>query len=270
MQKQTQRLCLLLGVVVIAAFNLAVNAADQATVEEVETLRTNLKKWLETRQLISQEEKKWKEQKQLLQDRVDLMKSQITKIEDKIEKAKKDLESTQEKKEKLQKERDTVQASLSVFENSVEGMEVSTLRLVKQLPSPVKKKVEMFSQEIPEKGEDTPLSIANRYINMMGIMNEVNKFAKNVKVTTEVREMDGKESVEVKVIYFGLGAAYFCNQDGSIGGMGHPTVDGWKWERRDEIAPLVASQIARYRNEKPAQYDALPVKVTNTTGTAEQ
>ncbi len=63
------------------------------------------------------------------------------------------------------------------------------------------------------------------------------------------------------MIYFGLGAAYFCNKDGAIGGVGKPTSKGWRWQRRDEIAAVVSSAIARYRDDKQPKYVPLPVEV---------
>ena len=38
-------------------------------------------------------------------------------------------------------------------------------------------------------------------------------------MTTEVRELENDTSVEVNVMYFGIGQAYFSNKDGTIGGV---------------------------------------------------
>ncbi|MBN1830781.1 MAG: DUF3450 family protein [Deltaproteobacteria bacterium] len=235
------------------------NPVDENT--EIGPLRDVLEKWVETKQLISSEKQKWQNQKEVLTDRTRLLESQVQDLDRKIKETREAIEKTGEKREELSAKYKQLESAGSLLRERIALLEAKTLRLLSQLPNPVQEQVEPLSQEIPADPERTELPLSTRYQNLIGVLNYVNKFNNAVTVTTEVRELNGNQTVEVKVMYLGLGQAYFSNDTATVGGVGHPTTNGWKWERRDNIAPAVSSAIAMYNNEKPADYVALPVEI---------
>jgi hypothetical protein len=228
---------------------------------EMGPLRDVLEKWVETKQLISREKQKWQNQKEILTDRTRLLESQAQDLDRKIEEAKGAIEKTGEKREELKDKYEKLESAISLLRDRIALLETKTLRLLSNLPDPVREQVEPLSQEIPEDPEQTTLPLSTRYQNLIGVLNYINKFNNAITMTTEVRKLTGNQSVEVKVMYLGLGQAYYSNDTATVGGLGRPTAEGWKWERRDNIAPAVSSAIAMYNNEKPADYVALPVDI---------
>jgi hypothetical protein len=228
---------------------------------EIGPLRDVLEKWVETKQLISREKKTWQAQKDVLIDRTQLLEGQVQDLHGKIEETRAAINKTEEKRDALSAEHEKLESAVSLLREEITLLESRVLRLLGQLPEPVQEQVEPLSQEIPTDPERTELSLSIRYQNLIGVLNFINKFNNAITLTTEIRRLDADQAVEVKVMYIGLGQAYFSNDAATVGGVGRPTTKGWKWKRRDKIAPSVSSAIAMYNNEKPADYVALPVEI---------
>ncbi len=239
----------------------ALAAADKSG--DIDSLRSVLEKWVETKQLISSEKQNWCSQKEVLIDRTKLLEGQVRDLNAKIEDAETTIGKTEEKREALSVQHEKLTSAVSILRDVIARLESRTLKLLVRLPEPVQEQVAPLSQEIPKDMEASTLSLSTRYQNLIGVLNYINKFNNAVTLTTEVRKLDSAQAVEVKVIYLGLGQAYFSNDTATIGGMGRPTDTGWEWERRDDIAPAVSSAIAMYNNEKTADYVALPVEIEN-------
>lgn len=259
MKKQHIALILLVSIMLGIGFSAEGVAADNNS--EMAALRTALEKWVETKQMISREKQKWQAQKEVLIDRTRLLESQVQDLDGKIEEERVAVDKAEQKRDKLTAEYEKLESALGLLRERIAPMEQRVLKLLKQLPDPLKEQVEPLSQEIPTDPERTELPLSNRYQNLMGVLNFINKFNSAITVTTEVRKLERDQTLEVKVMYFGLGQAFFCNDAATVGGVGRPTTDGWKWERRDKIAPTVASAITMYNNEKPADYVALPIEI---------
>ncbi len=229
----------------------------------MDSLRSVLEKWVEAKQLISKEKQNWEAQKEVLTDRVGLLEGQVRDLREKIAKAEADIGNTEEKRGNLSAEHEKLASALSMLQELIVKLEARTLTLLARLPEPVQEQVAPLSQEIPVNPERTTLSLSTRYQNLIGVLNYINKFNNAITLTTEVRTLEGSQPVEVKVMYVGLGLAYFSNDAATIGGIGYPSSDGWTWERRDNIAPAVSSAMAMYNSEKTADYVALPVEIEN-------
>lgn len=255
-------LFILLVLTVLGLYGYAATAGVAENIA-MEPLRDVLEKWVETKQLISREKQQWETQKEILAERTRLLDRQAGELEDKIKKLRTDMEKSEEKGKHLAKEHEKLEAGISVLEKWIGRLEIQVVKLLSQLPDPLQKQVKPLSQEIPANPKSTELSVSIRYQNLIGILNFMNKFNNAVTVTTEIRKLNGDQAVEVEVMYLGLGQAYFSNQATTVGGVGHPTLQGWKWERCDDIAPAVSSAIAMYNNQQPADYVSLPVEIVD-------
>ena len=98
-------------------------------------------------------------------------------------------------------------------------------------------------------------------MNIIGILNELNKFNHEITVTSEVRQLPDGSSVEVTAMYVGLGQAYYVNANGTIAGLGRPSANGWVWEPANEAAGKIMDVINILKNEKVATFIPLPVEV---------
>lgn len=228
--------------------------------EDLDITKETLSKWVETRRLISEEKEKWELEREMLGDRIDLVRTEKDSLTKKIHETQSLITDADKKREDLVKENDALKSASATLANRIFTLERGVLALLPALPDPVQDRLKPLSQRIP-KTEETDLSLSERYQNMIGILNELNKGANEITVVSEVRKLEGGSTVEVQTLYIGYACAYYCSNKGDVAGTGHPTSKGWKWQPDNSIARQVADSIAILKNEKVAEFVPLPVHV---------
>jgi len=241
----------------IAAF-AGTTAAVQA--QELDLTKEALSKWVETRKLISEEKQQWELEREVLSDRIDLVRAEKDSLAEKIHETQSLITDADRKREDLVRENDALKNASATLVNRIFSLERAVLTLLVTLPEPVQERMRPLSQRIP-KTEETELSLSERYQNVIGIINELNKAAQEITVVSEVRELPDGSKAEGQTLYIGFGCGYWCTNKGDMAQYGRPTADGWKWEPSNDIASGVADAIAIMKNEKVAEFIPLPVSV---------
>ncbi len=220
--------------------------------------RAPLEKWVETKRLISRERQDWRTEKALLEDRIQLVQRETENLKVSTAQVTGSIGEADQKLAESTAKIDELKAATAGLSQEIVQLEQRTLALLAQMPTPIAERVKPLSQRIPRPGTDIRMGVSERFQNVIGILNEVNKFSREITVTSEVRDQPDGGKAEVSVIYLGLARAYYCNASSGLAGMGRPGPEGWVWEPRNDLAQTVADTIAIYRNEKPAGYVLLP------------
>ncbi|MCF7818863.1 MAG: DUF3450 domain-containing protein [Kiritimatiellales bacterium] len=243
-------------VMILAVLSAAVGGRAQ----DLDESKEMLSKWVETRKLISEEKEKWELEREMLGDRLDLVRNENETLAEKIHQTQSLITDADQKREDLVKENDGLKNASATLVNRIFTLERNVLALLPTLPAPIQDRIKPLSQRIP-KTEETDLSLSERYQNVIGIINELNKSANAINVVSEVKELAGGGAAEVQTLYIGFARAYYANNKGDIAGVGYPDEGGWKWSADNALAPKVADAIAILKNEKVAAYIQLPVTV---------
>lgn len=226
----------------------------------LEETRLSMDKWIETQQIISRERKDWQQGKEILLGRLELIKKEVATLEEKTGQAETGVTEANKKRSDLVAENDQLKAANTLLTEAVTGMEGEVRLLFKALPEPVQTKLQPLYQRIPEDTARTRVSAAERFQNVLGILNELNKTNNEITVSYEVHHLaDGKPS-EVKTMYVGLAQAYYVSARGE-GGVGHPTADGWKWEPSKAVASEVLTALEILEGKRTPAFVHLPVKL---------
>jgi len=107
---------------------------------------------------------------------------------------------------------------------------------------------------------DNYWDISERFQNILGILNEVNKANNEITVAYEVHNLsDGKPS-EVQAIYVGLAQAYFVSARGEAA-IGRPGPDGWTWEPSKTVAGDLTTALEILQGKQSPAFVPLPVKL---------
>lgn len=260
------RLCALAVGLCVAAFgsmsaNRAVSVLQDAqgspTLEET---RLTLDKWIETQQIISKERKDWQLGREILLGRLELLGQEVGTIEERIRLAGAGVAESNKKRAELLVENDQLKAAGAQLAEVVSGMEAQLRKLLKSMPEPVQTRLLPLSQRIPDDPLNTRVSIAERFQNVLGILNDLNKSNNEISVVYEVHTLaDGKPS-EVQAIYVGLAQAYYVSASGEAG-IGRPTADGWSWESSKAIAGDVLMSLEILQGKHSPAFVSLPVKL---------
>jgi FtsZ-binding cell division protein ZapB len=236
-------------------------SADEMRESGTDGVRAALEKWVESRRVISQEQRDWALGKEMLNERIDLVQQEIDGLKEKISDAEKSISEADKKRADLVEQNDALKEASSALDETVLALENSTRALLKRLPDPIRDRVKPLSQRIPEDVEETKLSLAERFQNIIGILNEVNKFSREITLTSEVRSLPDGTSAEVTALYVGIGQAYYASADGKIAGSGTASADGWAWTPNNGIAAEIMNAIAILKNEQVASFVQLPVEI---------
>ena len=236
-------------------------AAEPAARDSIESTRTALEKWVETRRAISQEKQDWALSKEMLNERIELVQREITSLQDKIDQAKQGITEADTKRAELVEENEKLKEASETLKGIIVKIEARTIELNKRLPNPLSEHIRPLSQLLPADPSQTKLSISQRFQNVIGILNEINKFNREITPTSEVRTLADGSAAEVTTVYIGLGQAYYVGANGTVAGVGRPSENGWSWEPVNDAAGEITDVISIMKNEKVASFVPLPVKV---------
>lgn len=229
--------------------------------QDVDGARAALEKWVEVRRIISDERREWKLGREMLIERSDLVRREIDSLKQKRQEAQDSISETDEELAELAEENDRMKEASTTLVETVVGLEVRTRTLLARLPEMLREQVKPLSQRIPEDAESTKLSLSERYMNVVGILDAVNEFNREITVASERHTLPDQTTAEVSVLYVGIGQGYYVTADGQSAGIGTAGPEGWTWRPADEAAPRVAEAIAIMKDEKVAAFVPLPVRV---------
>jgi hypothetical protein len=231
-------------------------ADDPATVD-----RAALEKWVETRRLESREKQDWRVGREILEGRIDLVRREADTFRQQTAQATNDMGDVDKKLAELRAGNAELAAVTAGLGDSIAKLEAGTLAMLGRSPVLLRERVKPLSQRVPKDPAQSKMTLSERFQNVVGILNEVNKFAREVHIASEVRDLQDGAKAEVSVFYIGLAQAYYCNEAGGVAGVGRPGDADWVWEPDNDLVGAVAGAIGVHRNEKPADYVRLPVTV---------
>lgn len=250
---------------VLGAGLLATGAAPVPQEPDVGEARAMLEQWVEIRRVISQEKRDWALGREVLQDRIELVQHEIDSLKERIADAEESIAKADEDRAELFEQNERLKESSGALTGTVAGLETRTRELLARLPEPIRERVKPLSQRLPappkDGAEETKLSLGERFQNVVGILNEVNKFDGVITATSEVRALPDGTSAEVTVLYLGLGQAFYAGASGQVAGVGTSSADGWVWTPANELAGEIARAIAIFENEQAAAFVQLPIRV---------
>jgi hypothetical protein len=235
--------------------------AAAATTAMDET-RALLQQWSATERMITSERAEWETGKAMLQGRVQLLKASIEETEKKIAEAKTKLEDAKKRTTESEAEKAKIREATEALLAVVPELEKGVKSLFGSAPGIVQEKIRVLHDRIPKEGADLKnITAAERFQNVLGILNELNKANNEINSVPEIHDLGNGKKAEVKVVYVGLGQGYFVNSNGDIGGLGLPSAEGWKWNPDPAIAPKMRELVEVMKKAVAPKLVELPAQI---------
>ncbi len=231
--------------------------AAPATLEET---RLVMGKWIDTQRIISKERNDWQQGKEILLGRLELVRKETAELEEKIQQARSSVAETRAKRDELLAEDERLVAQIAELAGTVTEMEAEVRRLFRLLPEPIQTKLQPLYQRMPENPETTKATAAERFQNVLVILNDINKANNEITVTYEVRNLSDGRPSEVRTMYVGLAQAYYVSPGGEAG-LGRPSADGWVWEPSKAVAGDVLKALDIIQGKQTPAFVPLPVTI---------
>ncbi len=223
--------------------------------------RLNVEKWIETQRVISQEKRDLALAREMLNERIALVQREIDSLRGKISEAETSIADADKKRAEMVEENEKLKQASASLTGTLNTMEGKVRHLLSRLPDPIRERIKPLSQRLPLDSEQTKQSVAERFQNIVGILNEIDKFGREISMTSEVRTLEDGSAVEVAAMYMGLGQAYYVSASGKVAGVGSVAGDAWTWRPYNQAAEQIAAAIAILKNEKPASFVHLPITI---------
>ena len=236
-------------------------ASSGGSADEIARTREAMRLWVETSRTISAEERDWRLAKDLLESRIVATTREIEERRADIAEAEASITDSDRKRLELVAENDRLKEGTVVLEEIIAGFEARTRTLLRRLPDPIRDRLKPITVQIPEDPAKTELDLGRRYLNVIGVLNEIDKFNREVSEYSEIRQRPDGSTAEVVTVYFGLGQAFYLGRDGKTAGVGRPGPEGWVWTELEGSIPAITELVAIVRNETPAAYVELPLVI---------
>jgi FtsZ-binding cell division protein ZapB len=228
----------------------------------VETVRSTLARWVETQKILSRERSDWQVGKELLEQRIALIQGEIGALEERTRQVREGAGETDRRQSEVVARNASLRDAAAALHEMIGGLEAKTRRLLVALPDVLKERVAPLSQRLPAaQGQASQTSLSERFQNAVGVLNEINKFNRDVTVTSEIRRLPDGTSAEVRALYLGLGQGYYVSPRGDLAGVGLPAPEGWQWSPANELAPEISEAIAILENRAVPAFVPLPVSI---------
>ncbi|MFT5187436.1 MAG: hypothetical protein ACI9DF_003183 [Verrucomicrobiales bacterium] len=219
-----------------------------------------MRQWLETEQLISEEKSAWEVEKSHMQDLLKLYGQEITSSRALVGKAGGVETESVDKRAALVNEEVQLQQAAARVARLLGQVERSLLQMVTALPSPLKESIASETERLSQR--DGGRRAQERLRDVLSVLSAADKFQKTIHLDREIRTVEGGMEVEVRVLYLGLGRAFYADESGAHAGIGLPSRKGWVWQSRPELASTVAEAVEILEtNPEKARFLDFPFQV---------
>lgn len=241
------------------------NLSAQIDTSAVNKTRSHFEKWVQLKVLASEEAESWKQEKASLHDLIEVAKAEEEALIEKIESLKLDISSGDTRRAELRQSIEETKSHAENFKTGLIRQEKSLMELIPYLPPPLKKELQPLIRRMPKDPEKSDIPLAQRMQTTVGLITQIEKFQGGLSLVSEIKELPGGESIEVKTLYIGLAQAFFADAAGRYSGTGVPAVGDWIWKVIDDksSADNIRKAIAMYENTMEPAFVQLPITFTN-------
>ena len=108
-------------------------------------------------------------------------------------------------------------------------------------------------------GDAAKQGLAKRLNNVLNLLSEVEKFQQAVHLRDELHKSPDGREYNMKVLYFGIAAAYAVNETGDFALVGKPSESGWTFSERNDLAPRIKELVGVTTGDLDAKFVTLPI-----------
>lgn len=242
---------------VVATFSLLGTVAAQTEIDE--TL-TTLEQWVEQERVLAEAEAQWEIEEAMLQDLIAVRRKELEALNRELEKDAEQSSAADERRGELLEQQDALAGVSHELKVTIAEAEGRVRKLAPLLPPPLRSRLSVVLNAIPQEGEDVEGGVGRRYQNVVAILQEVEKWQNDIYVEEETRTF-GSDEIQVDTLYLGLGAAYFVDASGAYAGVGRPTAEGWTWQQEPAVAERVRTLVDIIEGGENPSFISLPVNL---------
>ena len=217
-----------------------------------------IEEWVKTKQIFSEEKSIWKSEKVALLDIEDALSKEIEELEKKLLQFEEENVGATQQRTNLTSRKEKAQTASLQLSEGMQKIENEIKETNSLLPSPLRDRLSTFYEKT-DSTKNKKLPLRKRLEASVALLQSIHLFHRSVHLERQEFSLDDGKSREFRVIYFGLGVAYFVNESGSVAGWGKPAKNGWQWTRQDELAKEISTGVSIMDNRAMPRFLELPI-----------
>lgn len=213
-----------------------------ALAKDLDILKQNTDRWIDIRSRASKEEAAWIADQVILGETIKTLEASRAALEGSVE-------YHQAQSRDIAAQSAEAEAKLAAFEQSnaflaenVHRYEQRLSRLAPSLPQPLLDSIQPLIAKFPPAADDASTPLPNRLQNVVAVMTMIDEFNNQLTLANTIRTLENGDAIEVRVLYWGLAAAYAASADAAQAWILRPSPDGWTWNPAPAEA-LAISQL---------------------------
>jgi hypothetical protein len=258
------RLSRLIPGVVFATLPLMAQEPN-APANSPDELRTSVREWIETMREIQKEEDSWEKDSEVWNGIKEFREKEIEDLKEQIARAQTDRDGAgKEDLDKASKAEGYAKAK-EALATGLQELEKGMVARLPLMPAALAKepKVAQIAEEVTKDaaltGDAAKQGIAKRLNNVLNLLSEVEKFQQAVHLRDELHKAPDGREFNMKVLYFGMAAAYAVNETGDFALVGKPGDSGWTFTERNDLAPRIRELVGVTTGDIDAKFVTLPI-----------
>ncbi|MFT5836955.1 MAG: hypothetical protein ACI9ZV_000456 [Candidatus Azotimanducaceae bacterium] len=229
--------------------------------DDIQDTRDTLQQWVQTRQIISEEQSDWKLEQSILKDTEALLIKELERLNQALEDFEAAVSAADEDRAKLAAESEALVEASSAVESEIVALEMQLHDTVNTLPQPLFDKIKPLIRRLPDDPTTTVLTLGERVQNIVAILSQTDKFNTTITQTSESREVGDGRVLEVRTLYWGLAMAYYVDASGEYAGIGVPGADGWEWPQLEGSGAQIKHLLDVYEGTEEIQFVEVPAHI---------
>ena len=228
-------------------------------VAEIKETHAIIGEWVTTERLISEEESDWETEKSALLDLKQALSAELGELNAKLKETEEEAVGAAKQREDLTARKDAAMQATRSLHQGLDRTIAKLERAFSLLPTPVADRLTPYRKKLaPPKGMPR-LPLRQRVDALVSLLQAIQNFHHSVTLERQEFTLDDNQSREFQVMYFGLGAAYFVNESGTVAGYGQPGDRGWQWTRSDSLAREISTGVDMLNNQAMPRFLKLPI-----------
>lgn len=225
---------------------------------QVKETRQLISEWVETEQIISEEETVWTAERALLGDLITTLKVENKALDENLAKSEAEMANMSRQRADLSERQLRAGDAVKTLRGKVEALERKGQALLPIFPTPLLDRMGRFSEAIQNPDRSSEFSLRERLENAVAVLQGANLFHHGVNLEKQKFTIDGKTR-EFQVLYYGLSVGYFVNEASTTAGYGLPGANGWKWTQDNDLADKIRQAVTIREKRAMAAFIELPL-----------
>ena len=234
---------------------------------ELDALKRNTERWIETRQRLSEEQAAWEVEKQVLANGIDTLRAtrdalaadalvhsnENQKIDDALLDAK-------ERFARLEDASELLLSQIIKYESRI-------LSILPSLPPPLSEELAPFVAKLPSPDATSDIAPPHRLQNVVAITTLIDEFNNDLHLNHAIRELDDGGATEVRTLYWGLAAGFAIDGSGTRAWSLAPSESGWVWRASEQDVPKMMKLFEVYDKIQDPALIGVPITLDGRGGT---